>query len=581
MAIRNADIAAAFEEIADLLDMERANPFRIRAYRRAARVLARWPEQMADRMAAGRSFDELPGVGADLAGKIGEMLASGHCSTLEQLRARFPRGITALLGIPGIGPRRAQALHQALGVHSPRQVLEAARAGRIREIPGFGPAIERRIAVAAAGHAEGAHRWPLAQATPHVEALLACLRDVAGVDTVIACGSYRRRRETVGDLDLLVAATDGRAVVKRFVGFEATGKVLEQGSTRARIVLTAGLQVDLRVMPPASLGAALVYFTGSMPHNIALRRIAKTRGLRINEYGVFRGRRRLAGDTEASVYAAIDLPWIPPELREDRGEIEAAQARRLPRLVEHADLRGDLHAHTDASDGSDSLEAMARAARAAGLEYLAITDHTHGLAIAHGLDAKRLHAQADAIDRLNRRLRGITLLKGAEVEILEDGRLDLPDELLARLDLVVGAVHRALDLPRNRQTDRILRAMDHPRFGMLAHPNGRLLGRRAPCDIDIGRIIHRARERGCVLELNAQPDRLDLFDSQCRQAKEAGVAIAVTSDAHAVADFGHLPLGIDQARRGWLEAGDVVNTLPLPALRERLAAAAGGRPATA
>lgn len=578
MSVHNADIAAVFEEIADLLELEQANRFRVRAYRNAARTLATWPEQMADWAAQGRDFDDLPGVGADLAGKIGEILERGTCTQLERLRTHFPRGITALLRIPGIGPRRAQVLHHELGVHSPQQLLDAARAGRIRSIPGFGAASERRIADAAAGHIERARRWPLARAAPHVEALLEHLRGASGVSEAVAAGSYRRRRDTVGDIDILVAAASGDAVARRFARFEQVDQVLAQGATRASVVLKGGLQADLRVVRPSCFGAALVYFTGSKPHNIALRRIARQRGLKINEYGVYRGRESIAGKTEKSVYAAIGLPCIPPELREDQGEIEAARKRRLPKLVERTDLRGDLHAHTDASDGRESLERMAHAAQAAGLEYLAVTDHTRSLGIAHGLDAKRLLAQADAIDRLNQRLRGITLLKGAEVEILEDGRLDLADDVLARLDLVVGAVHSAFDLPRGKQTARILRAMDGPCFSILAHPNGRLFGTRGAYDVDMERIIRHARERGCFLELNAQPERLDLFDIQCRQAKDAGVPVAISSDAHSGAEFGYLSFGIDQARRGWLEAGDVLNTLPLAKLRRKLAATMNSRP---
>jgi DNA polymerase (family 10) len=340
------------------------------------------------------------------------------------------------------------------------------------------------------------------------------------------------------------------------------------------------LQVDLRVVQPSSFGAALVYFTGSKAHNIALRRIARARKLKINEYGVFtaaqgRTAKRIAGDTETSVYAAIGLPYIPPELREDHGEIEAARQHALPHLVDRNHLRGDLHAHTKASDGVETLEQMARAARDAGLDYLAITEHSQSLTVARGLDAERLGAHIDAIDRLNETLQGIVLLKGIEIEILEDGRLDLPDAVLARLDLVVGAVHSLFDLSRAKQTARIMRAMDHPYFSILAHPNGRLFGTRGACELDMERIIRHARERGCFLELNSQPDRLDLFDLQCRQAKDAGVPVVISSDAHRGADFRWLQFGIDQARRGWLEPRDVLNTLPLAELKTRLGATMG------
>jgi DNA polymerase (family 10) len=570
--VRNAQVAAVFDEIADLLELQQANPFRVRAYRNAARTLLAWPEEMAAWTVQGRDFDELPGIGKDLAGKIAEILKHGSCDQLDRLRARFPRGITELLQIPGLGPKRVHTLYHELGVRSPSQLLNAAREGRIREIPGFGAVSERRIAEAVAGHLARATRWPLARVMADVEALLRHLRAAPGVSEAVAAGSFRRRRDTVGDIDILVAAAPGRALAEHLQAFARVERVLAHGPTRASVVLNNGLQVDLRVVRPASYGAALVYFTGSKAHNIALRRIARARRLKINEYGVYRAGERIAGDSEASVYAAIGLPFIAPELREDHGEIEAAQQHALPRLIELGHLRGDLHAHTDASDGLETLEQMAQAARGAGLEYLAITDHSRSLKIAHGLDPKRLETQIDAIDRLNAKLRGVVLLKGVEVDILEDGRLDLPDATLARLDLVVGAVHSAFGLSRSKQTARVLRAMDHRHFSILAHPNGRLFGTRGPCDLDMERIIRHARERGCCLELNAQPDRLDLFDLQCRQARDAGVPVVISSDAHRGADFRWLQFGIDQARRGWLTPGDVLNTLPLRQLRKRLAA---------
>jgi len=568
--VRNTTIAAAFDEIADLLELQQANPFRVRAYRTAVRTLQSWPEEMADWATQHRDFDELPGVGKDLAGKIAEVLQRGSCDQLDRLRAQFPRGITELLQVPGLGPKRVHTLYHELGIRSPAQLLEAARDGRIRDVPGFGETSEKRIAEAVAGHLERATRWPITRVMADVEALLAHLRGAPGVSEAVAAGSFRRRRDTVGDIDILVAAAPGQTLADRLQSFSQVDRVLSHGPTRASVVLKNGLQVDLRVVPPASFGAALVYFTGSKPHNIALRRIAQARKLKINEYGVYRDGERIAGETEASVYAAVDLPCIPPELREDHGEIEAARQHALPQLIERNQLRGDLHAHTNAGDGLESLEQMALAAQAAGLEYLAITDHSRGQGRAHGLDAKRLQAQADAIDRLNQKLVGMVVLKGVEVEILEDGKLDLPDAVLARLDLVVGAVHATFDLPRARQTARILRAMDHPHFSILAHPNGRLFGTRGPCELDMDRIVQHAHERGCCLELNAHPDRLDLFDLQCRQARDATVPVAICSGARRGADFGWLQFGIDQARRGWLEARDVLNTLPLAELRQRL-----------
>lgn len=575
MHVHNADIAAVFEEIGDLLELQQANPFRVRAYRNAARTITSWPQEMTDLAAKGGHFDDLPGIGEDLAGKIAEILQRGSCAQLDRLRASFPRGITELLQVPGLGPKRVHTLYHELGIRSAAQLLASAREGHVRAVPGFGAISEKRIAEAVAGYLERSARWPIARVVPEVEALLEHVRSAPDVSEVVVAGSYRRRRDTVGDIDILVASTAGRALAEHLRRFEHVERVLALGPTRASVVLRGGLQVDLRVVRAASFGAALVYFTGSRAHNIALRRIAQADHLKMNEYGVYRDGTRIAGDTETSVYGAIGLPCIPPELREDHGEIEAARRHALPRLIERHDLRGDLHAHTDASDGSESLEAMAGAARAAGLEYLAITDHSRSLRIAHGLDAGRLAAQIEAIDALNQKLHGIVLLKGMEVDILPDGKLDLPDAVLARLDLVIGAVHSAFELPRAKQTTRILRAMDRPHFSILAHPNGRLFGTRGAYAVDMERVIRHAHERGCFLELNAQPDRLDLFDLQCRQARDAGVLVSIASDAHRGSDFHDLQFGIDQARRGWLEAGDVLNTLPLHQLRRRLAATMG------
>ena len=374
-------------------------------------------------------------------------------------------------------------------------------------------------------------------------------------------------RETVGDLDIVAAASVSSPVVQRFTSYDEVTEIFSAGSTRASVILKCGLQVDLRVVKEECYGAALHYFTGSKAHNIAIRRMAQQSGLKINEYGVFRNDTRIAGETEGSVYAAVGLSYIPPELRENRGEIAVAKAGRLPRLVEQSDLRGDLHVHTKATDGHNSLREMAQAGLANGFEYLAITEHSRRLAFAHGLDPLRLARQCDEIDQLNAELKGITLLKSIEVDILEDGSLDLPDSVLARLDMVVGAVHSNFNLSRAKQTQRILRAMQHPYFTLLAHPSGRLIQRRAPYDADMLQIIREAKNRGCFLELNAHPERLDLLDTQCQMAKEEGVLISINSDAHSVYDFANLRFGVGQARRGWLEKYDVLNTRPLKELR--------------
>jgi DNA polymerase (family 10) len=402
------------------------------------------------------------------------------------------------------------------------------------------------------------------------EPLIAYLQGIEGVKRVTVAGSYRRCMETVGDLDILVTARRGSPVVERFAAYDEVAQVIARGTTRSTVQLRCGMQVDLRVVPEVSYGAALHYFTGSKAHNIAVRTIGARRGLKINEYGVFRGARRVAGRTEAEVFDAAHLPYIPPELRENRGEIEAAQQGALPDLLELPDIRGDLHCHTVATDGRDELATMVGAAIERGYDYLAVSDHSKHVTVAHGLDAARLAEQIDAIDRLNDAQGDIAILKSCEVDILENGSLDLPDALLRRLDLTVCAVHYKFNLSRQKQTDRILKAMDNRNFNILAHPTGRLINERAPYEIDLDQIMEAAAEKGCILELNAHPDRLDLTDQACRMAKEIGVKIAISTDAHSADTLAFMRFGVQQARRGWLGRDDVVNTRSLAGLRPLL-----------
>lgn len=572
MPVHNEDVAAVFDEMANLLEIEGDNPFRIRAYRNGARTLRELGRDVGSLVEAGEDLTRLPGIGRNLAEKIHEYLETGHCRALEKLTRKLPADLTELLKIPGLGPKRVHALYHELDIHTREQLERAARDGTIQHLPGFGPKTEARIIEALQTHLETAQRFKLAVAGRYAGPLVEYLKAGPGVGRVEVAGSYRRAKETVGDLDILVTARNGRAVIEYFVTYDEVDSVVSSGTTRATVLLRSGLQVDVRVVAGVSYGAALYYFTGSRAHNIAVRALARKRGLKINEYGVFKGGNRIAGKTEEEVFESVGLPWIPPELRENRGEIEAAHAGLLPTLVELGDLRGDLHAHTRASDGHESLEVMAEAAKQHGLQYLAITDHSKHLTVAHGLDSKRLLAQLEDIDAFNSEHRGIALLKGIEVDILEDGSLDFPDDILSRLDVVIGAVHSRFDLPRARQTRRILRAMDNPCFTLLAHPGGRLIDRRAPYDVDMGRIIRHARERGCYLELNAHPERLDLLDTYCQQARDEGVLVSINSDAHSAADFDNLRFGIGQARRGWLEKGNVLNSRPLAALRKLLAA---------
>jgi DNA polymerase (family 10) len=570
MPVVNATIAAIFEQIADLLDIQGANPFRVRAYRNAARTIGALGSDVKTLLEKGADLRDLPGIGDDLAAKMREIVETRKSAFLERLQKEVPPAVAELLRIPGLGPKRVRALYEDLDVQSLEQLLRAARDGRIRELPGFGKKTESRIVEAAQAQLSKARRFKLAVAAQYAEPLIGYLKATPGVDQVVIAGSFRRMRETVGDLDILVTAQPPGKVMERFVGYDEVREVLSHGDTRGSVVLKSGLQVDLRLVAPESFGAALHYFTGSKAHNIAIRKLAQAGGMKVNEYGVFRGARRIAGDTEQSVYACVGLPCIEPELREDRGEIEAARTGRLPKLLELADLKGDLHAHSKASDGHDSIRDMALAARAHGLSYLAITEHSRRLTVARGLDPVRLARQIDEIDLVNRELSGVTVLKGIEVDILEDGSLDLPDSILSRLDVVIAAVHSKFNLSRARQTDRILKALENPLVSMLAHPTGRLIDEREPYDADMPRIIRKARAVACHLELNAHPERLDLLDSHCRMAKEEGVLVSVNSDAHSVHEFDNLRFGVGQARRGWLEKKDVLNTRTLAQARRLL-----------
>ena len=570
MPVHNTDIAGIFDEIADFLEIEGENPFRIRAYRNASRTVSGLGEQLKDMVADGEDLTKLPGIGKDLAAKIHEILETGTAKALIKLQQRIPKTLIEILKLPNLGPKRVRVLYKDLKIKNLEQLSVAARKGRIRNLEGFGEKTEKAILEAIEALAQKEKRFKIAAVKPTVESLVDFLKKVPGVIDVVAAGSYRRSRETLGDLDILITARKTSSVLKRFREYDDVTDVLSSGSTRSSVILRSGLQVDVRLVEQSSFGAALQYFTGSKDHNIAIRRLGQQHGLKINEYGVFRFEKQVAGKTEQSVYKTVDLPYIPPELRENRGEIEAAREGRLPELIELKDLRGDLHIHTHASDGRNSLEEMALAAKTHGLKYIAITEHSDRLKIAGGLDPPQLMKQIDEIERLNEKLKGIRILKGLEVEILEDGSLDLPDAVLARLDLVVGTVHSHFNLSLEKQTGRILRAMDHRYFSMLAHPTGRLLNEREPYQVDIPRIIHKASDRGCFLELNSNPRRLDLYDIYCQMAKEQGVAVSINSDAHSINDFNYLAFGVAQARRGWLEKDDVLNTRSLTQLRKLL-----------
>lgn len=568
--VQNAEVARIFEKVADLLEIQGANPFRVRAYRTAAQTVHALPHSLHELVANGEDLSKLSGIGEDLAAKIVEIVETGSLSLLTEIGKQTPPALASLLDIAGLGPKRARALHEGLGIKSLAGLARVARQGRVRKLPGFGPKTEKAILEAIEGHVAGEQRTPWLDAEVVAEDLVSYLEQLEGVERVEVAGSFRRRRDTVGDLDILVTCKRDTDVAGHFVDHDDVNKIVAKGTTRSTVILRSGLQVDLRVVPEVSFGSALLYFTGSKAHNIALRKMAVDRKLKLNEYGLFRGTKRLAGRTEAEVYEHFGLPYIEPELREDHGEIDAARHDRLPDLIELDDIRGDLHCHTSASDGRATIEEMAVAARDLGYAYLAISDHTQAARIAGGLAPKEMRRHLARIQKAGEKLKGIRLLKSAEVDILEDGRLDLPDGLLSELDLVVCSVHSAFGLSRQKQTERILRAMDNPHFHVLAHPTGRLLGKREAYDVDLEKVIAAAAERGCSLELNAQPQRMDLGDVWCKAAKDAGVKLAVSTDAHSTDQLDYMRLGVGHARRGWLEKDDVLNTRSWPALAKLL-----------
>jgi DNA polymerase (family 10) len=568
MPVQNTRISAVLDQVADLLEIENANPFRTRAYRKAARTIEALHRPVTEMIARGESLDDLPGIGADLAEKITEIAETGTLPLLKQLERGTPPGLPSLMRLEGLGPKRVHILHTALGISDIAGLEKALQRGKLRELKGFGPKTEKRLLKSIALHRGEGRRFKLSQAEQEADAFVQYLKGMPGLTNVAVAGSLRRRRDTIGDIDILASGGISSEIMERFVSYDEVMNVVSHGTTRSTVILRSGLQVDIRVVPAESYGAALLYLTGSKDHNLAVRRMAISRGLKINEYGVFKGARRIAARTESEVYAKVGLPYIEPELREASGEIQAALAGKLPHLVSGDDIRGDLHVHSSASDGAETIAAMAKAAEAAGLDYIAITDHSRHLRIAHGLDADRLSRQIDEIDELNEQLAPFRVLKSCEVDILENGRLDLPDRVLSRLDLVVGAIHYKFELSEEAQTERVIRAMDNPFFTIFSHPTGRLIGERAGYQVNMERLIEAALHRQCYMEINAQPDRLDLSDRDCRLAKEAGLKLAISTDAHRIPDFWYMRYGVDQARRGWLEPRDVLNTLPWPELQK-------------
>lgn len=570
MPVHNSSIAKIFQQVADLLEIEGANQYRVRAYRTAARTIETLSRPVSDLIAEEQDLTELEGIGDDMAGKIEEILNTGGLSQLEEIKARTPAGLAKMLKLDGLGPKRVQTIYEALDVNDLEQLEQAAEDEKIRALEGLGAKTEKKILEQLDQDQSSEERTLLSVAEEVAAPLVAYLKDIPGVDQVEVAGSFRRRNETVGDLDILATGEDGEEIISDFVQYEDVEDVISQGETRSTVRLNTGLQVDLRVVARQSYGAALLYFTGSKPHNLELRKMAVDQDLKVNEYGVFDDEERIAGETENEIYELFELAYIEPELREARGEIKAAREGNLPKLIVLEDLRGDLQMHTKASDGHASLSEMAQAAQELGYEYIAITDHSPNVAVTQGLDAEALAKRLDEIDEQNAKLEGLQILKSIEVDILEDGALDLPDDILKQLDLRVCAIHSHLDLSKQKQTERILRAMDNPYFNILAHPTGRRIHERSAYELDLEKIMQGAKERGCFLEINAQPSRLDLKDVHIQMAKDIGLKLAISTDAHRISELQYLHYGVDQARRGWLEAEDVINTRPWTDLNKLL-----------
>ena len=569
--MQNPDIARLFDEVADLLEIQDANPFRVRAYRNAARTIRDFPEPLADLVRAGtKDLTDIAGIGDDLAEKITEIATKGELALRKQLAAKLPAGLLDLLRIPGLGPKRVKLLYKKLKVKSASDLSKALDQGKIQKLKGFGPKIEEKMRAGLGQAQVTERRMLLNEAETQATALVAYLQAGGGVRQIAVAGSYRRRRETIGDLDILVTSDDSARVMDRFVAYGDVADVVSKGDTRSTVKLRGGLQVDLRAVEPAAYGAALQYFTGSKAHNVELRKIAQEHGYKLNEYGLFKGTRRVAGQTEEEIYAKLGLDWIPPELREARGEIALARERRLPRLVELTDIRGDLQMHTSATDGKGTIDEMVHAARALGYQYIAITDHSKRVTMALGFDAKRLREQWRSIDERNATSRGFTILKSIELDILENGKLDLPDDVLADADYVVATIHYGLTQTEKELTKRLVHAAEHPWVDAIGHPTGRMLGKREPYRFDFDAVVRACVAHGCALELDGHPERMDLPDTLAAAAKQLGARFVLSTDSHQPGNLPFMKYAVDLARRAGLEARDIVNTRPLAAFRKEL-----------
>ncbi|PJB55814.1 MAG: DNA polymerase III, partial [Candidatus Infernicultor aquiphilus] len=553
------------------LKIKEENPFKIRAYEKITLVLENLPIDIETIYHQG-GLNNIPGVGTGIAKKIEEFLTTGKLEYYEKLKETIPSGVIELLDISEVGPKTAKLLYEELGVDNIEKLEKAVKEHRIKDLPGMGEKSETNILRGIELYKRRKERFLLGRALPLAEEMVESLSQLKETDKISFAGSLRRKKETIGDIDILITSQNPEKIMRTFTSLPQVREILAEGPTKSSIITKDDLHIDVRVVEPISFGAALQYFTGSKAHNIKLRELALKRGLKINEYGVFEveSGNRIAGEKEEEVYQALNLPFIPPELREDRGEIEAAQEKKLPQLIEYSQIRGDLHLHTKWSDGAHTIRQMAEAAKKRGYKYIAITDHSQSLKIAGGLTEKRLREQMEEIQKLNQELKDFTILSGIEVDIKSDGSLDFSDEMLSKLDVVIAAIHSGFKQESKIITERIIKAMQNRLVNILAHPTGRLIGFRESYQVDMNEMIKVAAETGTILEINAYPERLDLNDVYCRMAKDKGVQLAIETDAHSIDGLEFMNLGVDVARRGWLEEKDIVNTLPLNELLKRL-----------
>ncbi len=579
--MENIEIAGVLEELGDLLEISGSNPFRIRAYRNAVRTIRGLTRPLSAMVDAGEDLTELPAIGKDMSAHIVELVQTGELARLAEASAEVPRSLVQLMKLDGVGPKKTKKLWESLGVTTVDELEVALKAGRVESLEGFGATSVEKILTSIEDFRRYAGRFLISQVDELIGPLLAHMREAPGVERIEVAGSFRRRKETIGDVDLLIQAElPAPAVMEHFTEFGSVERVVSAGDTRGAVVLRSGLEVDLRVIPGRSFGAALHYFTGSKEHNVAVRQIAQRQGLRVNEWGVFRmpegvdpedvGKEegeRVAGETEESVFEVLGLAWVPPVLRENRGEVEAARENSLPDLVTLEDIRGDLHMHSTWSDGKASVEEMARACKGRGYQYMSMSDHSPALAMVGGITPERAADQWEEIARVQEGLDGITIFNSLEVDILRDGGLDMTDEVLEALDLVVVSVHSLMDMDRVRMTDRVIKAIRNPQVDILAHPTGRLLARREPFQIEMEEVLQAARDLDVAVEINASPLRLDLNDVHAHRAKELGVTVCINTDAHSVQRLDQMSYGVDQARRAWLTKGDVLNTMTLKQMR--------------